>query len=108
MLYNTFLAATGGAGYSSCDKMIFKSSYRETVLSVCFVLQIVGDDAYIVPRAGTGVFVPVARGFPDALAGSLYDKKLLLCKRTCNKWHWLHLICHGFAVLPSPQGEGFI
>jgi len=32
MLYNTFLAATGGAGYSSCNKMITKSFYQETVL----------------------------------------------------------------------------
>jgi len=32
MLYNTFLAATGGAGYSSCNKMISKSFYQETVL----------------------------------------------------------------------------
>jgi len=32
MLYNTFLAATGGAGRSSCNKMVFKPFYQETVL----------------------------------------------------------------------------
>jgi len=32
MLYNTFLAATGGAGCSSCNKMVFKPFYQETVL----------------------------------------------------------------------------
>jgi hypothetical protein len=30
---NTVLAAIGGAGYSSCNKMVFKPFYQETVLS---------------------------------------------------------------------------
>ena len=30
---NTVLAALGGAGYSSCNKMVFKPFYQETVLS---------------------------------------------------------------------------
>jgi len=29
---NTVLAAKGGAGYSSCNKMVFKPFYQETVL----------------------------------------------------------------------------
>jgi len=32
MLYNTFLATTGGAGCPSCNKMVFKPFYQETVL----------------------------------------------------------------------------
>jgi len=40
MLYNTFLAATGGAGYSSCNKMISKSFYQETVLSLRWAVRI--------------------------------------------------------------------
>jgi hypothetical protein len=37
---NTVLAAIGGAGYSSCNKMVFKPFYQETVLSV---VHIAGD-----------------------------------------------------------------
>jgi len=37
MLYNTFLAATGGAGYTSCNKMIMKSFYQETVLCIYYI-----------------------------------------------------------------------
>ena len=32
MPYNTVLAASGGAGYSSCNKIVFKQFYQETVL----------------------------------------------------------------------------
>jgi len=42
-LYNTFLAATGGAGYSSCNKMISKSFYQETVLSTVQISIILKD-----------------------------------------------------------------